>query len=87
MMELAKGWPLIKLLKNQVGISPNSAVNFKANFSPSHRLEIALQVINAFQVVYQKGYLHRNIKPHNFNYDPRTNKMTVLDFGLSGKKD
>ncbi len=77
MMKLARGKPLSKLVEGDA----------KINFSPIRRMDIAIQLVSSIDAVNKKGYLHRDIKPGNFNYDPSTNRVIILDFGLARKKD
>lgn len=52
---------------------------------PQEWCDIALQMIQATQAIHAKHYVHRDIKPGNFIYDPNTNRIKLADVGLAIK--
>ena len=47
---------------------------------------IAIQVLERIEFVHSKGYIHRDIKPHNFMIGKKDkNVIYIIDFGLSIK--
>lgn len=58
---------------------------FKQNPSEAmtHLLNIFLKMIEKLDYFHSQGFLHRDIKPDNFMYEPATGEIVLIDFGLS----
>lgn len=56
-------------------------------FSPSTCAILALQGIECCQELHKAGFVHRDIKPHNFmvGIKPDKHKIFLIDFGLAKK--
>lgn len=48
---------------------------------------IGTQLINSFEALHTKGYIHRDIKPHNFvvGLGDKSSTLYMIDFGLAKK--
>lgn len=44
---------------------------------------LAIQLIKLMRNLHGSGYIHRDIKPNNFLYEPKTKQVYIMDFGLS----
>ncbi|CAD8136369.1 unnamed protein product [Paramecium octaurelia] len=51
-------------------------------FSLKTTLQIAINLVQVFQDIHQKGVLHRDLKPENIMID-ENNKFYLIDFGIS----
>jgi serine/threonine protein kinase len=79
------------LLLHQVEVScpPPPGGSLDATLVAAHRLytELGVQVIYhiAQRMVefHAAGYVHRDLKPGNVMWLPRTNRWTVIDFGCA----
>lgn len=47
------------------------------------RANIVRQMAEAIEAVHQAGYIHRDICPRNFIYNPETQSLKMIDFGLT----
>lgn len=70
-MEFVKGTNLHTLLANR-----DRALD-------GHRLSIIKQMAEAIEAVHAAGYIHRDVCPRNFIYNPETQKLKLIDFGLT----
>lgn len=68
-MELVEGPSLRDLLQERCSLTVGESV------------ELALQVVEGLETVYQQGLIHRDINPKNLLLD-RTGLMKITDFGL-----
>jgi len=50
-------------------------------------LNIGIQVINRLEAIHKKGFVHRDIKAHNFvvGKGEKRGVVYIIDFGLSKK--
>uniref|UniRef100_A0A7E4UX52 Protein kinase domain-containing protein n=1 Tax=Panagrellus redivivus TaxID=6233 RepID=A0A7E4UX52_PANRE len=57
----------------------------KREFSLTTALKLGLQTLAAVDDMHQLGYLHRDIKPHNYSIGVKnkTNVIYMLDFGIA----
>jgi len=44
---------------------------------------IMMQLFQAIELLHQNGIIHKDIKPSNIMYNPKTRKLILVDFGLS----
>ena len=49
--------------------------------------DIMSQVCGAVQAAHDAGIVHRDLKPENVMYDPATNQVKLLDFGIAADTD
>ncbi|GMT26112.1 hypothetical protein PFISCL1PPCAC_17409, partial [Pristionchus fissidentatus] len=66
-----------------IDISKNMMKNIPT--SPSTNIQIARQTLRAIEAFHIVGYIHRDIKPHNFaiGRPPKDSKIYMLDFGIA----
>lgn len=57
-------------------------LRYKGKLTEDEAVNIALQVLEALKYLHGRGYLHRDIKPHNILFDADGNTR-LADFGLS----
>ena len=70
-MEYVKGTNLSTLIVNQDPVLQGK------------RLHIIRQMGEALDAVHRAGFIHRDICPRNFIYDPETDSVKLIDFGLT----
>ena len=46
-------------------------------------LMLAIDMINILEFIHETGITHNDIKPNNFMFRDRINKLNIVDFGLS----
>ena len=47
------------------------------------RFKIIRQMAEGLQYVHEQGFIHRDVCPRNFIYDPRSQTAKMIDFGLT----
>lgn len=82
--QLAQHFMLMKLEK---GIQGESLCTDDLKIPGIMYLEILIGLLKAMQVLHQKGYLHRDLKPRNFVVDPNNLTVSLVDFGTTEKMD
>ena len=48
-----------------------------------HRVRLVRQMAEALEYVHEQKYIHRDVCPRNFIYEPDTRNIKLIDFGLS----
>ena len=51
-------------------------------FTDAEVRQYMFQLFKALDQIHSKGIIHRDIKPHNIAYDPKTKNLKIIDFGL-----
>lgn len=46
-------------------------------------LALAIQLARGLGYAHQNGVIHRDVKPANIHYDPKTNIAKIMDFGIA----
>jgi serine/threonine-protein kinase len=58
-----------------------------APLPPAQVAEIVTQIAGAVQAAHAAGIVHRDLKPENVMFDPATNRVKLLDFGIATDTD
>jgi eukaryotic-like serine/threonine-protein kinase len=58
-----------------------------APLPPAQVAEIVMQIAGAVQAAHQAGIVHRDLKPENVMFDPATERVKLLDFGIATDTD
>ncbi|KNC46452.1 casein kinase II [Thecamonas trahens ATCC 50062] len=62
------------------------AVDFKTYFPSMPDMEVRFylyKLLEALDYAHSKGIMHRDVKPHNTVYDPKTRTLRLIDWGLA----
>jgi len=46
---------------------------------------LVIEMLEAIEVVHDRGYIHRDVKASNFVLSQDTKKVFIVDFGLAKK--
>jgi len=65
------------------GFGLDVLINQKSQMMIANRLELVRQMGAAIQAVHDAGFIHRDICPRNFISDRKSEKVTLIDFGLT----
>ncbi|MEM7348330.1 MAG: protein kinase, partial [Chloroflexota bacterium] len=52
-------------------------------FDLTNFLKLAIQITGAIDEIHQKNIIHKDINPSNIIYNPATNQVKLIDFGIS----
>jgi serine/threonine protein kinase len=75
-MELIEGTPLDEWLENRYSTGSSGVTHLEA-------LPIVQQLIQGMAAVHALNIAHRDLKPGNLIFDDVTDKLVIVDFGLS----
>ena len=53
--------------------------------SLTHFLKIAIKIIRALSEVHQARVIHKDINPSNIIFNPKTDELKLIDFGISSR--
>lgn len=74
------------LVMEKMGLSLEKIfINSNKTFSKKSIFFLTIELINILEFLHSKGIIHRDIKPANFVINPKTKRLSILDFGLSKK--
>lgn len=65
------------------GVNLHTLVVNRDSMLYGHRLQIIRQMAEAIEAVHQAGFIHRDVCPRNFIYNPETGSVKMIDFGLT----
>ena len=49
-------------------------------------LNIASSIADALRQIHSEGLMHKDINPYNILYNPSTNRLKLIDFGIAAKR-
>ena len=77
------------LVIDLLGVSLNEMIQYYKAFSLKTVLVLGIQIIKIIQTLHTTSLLHRDIKPDNFLFGigTTTNKLHLIDFGISKRFD
>jgi len=58
-------------------------INNREPILEGRRLKIIRQMAEALDAVHKAGYIHRDVCPRNFIYQPERDEVKLIDFGLT----
>ena len=62
---------------------PYSSLDLIYNMlSVSDKKKVISKVLEALAYLHSQGVCHRDIKPENILYDPQTENLKLIDFGI-----
>ena len=73
---------LVLLLEDFGGKSLKSFI-FQRQFSFEKCLNIAIKITESLAIIHQAGIIHKDINPSNIVYNPSTEQLKIIDFGIS----
>ena len=74
-----------------IGMEWFSAINLKMWINRGyesyceHLQQVMLQMVQALDYQHRHGWVHRDVKPDNFLFDPATMQIKMIDFALARK--
>ncbi len=48
-------------------------------------LHLAIEIVGGLSEIHKAGIIHKDLTPSNIIYNPRTRKITIVDFGISAE--
>lgn len=60
-----------------------SKIIAKAQFSLTDFLKIAIQIVEILGAIHTANIIHKDINPSNIVFNPRTQQLKIIDFGIS----
>ncbi|QGZ90496.1 AAA family ATPase [Microcystis aeruginosa] len=75
---------LVMLLEDFGGQSLKSLLE-QSQFNLEEFLKIALKITEALGVIHKANIIHKDINPSNIVYNPKTEQLKVIDFGISSQ--
>ena len=65
------------------GINLNTMIANRDPQLTGRRILIVRQMAEAIEAVHKAGYIHRDVCPRNFIFNPETESLKMIDFGLT----
>jgi predicted ATPase len=75
---------LVMLLEDFGGQSLKSLLE-QSQFNLVEFLKIAIKIAEALGVIHKANIIHKDINPSNIVYNPKTEQLKVIDFGISSQ--
>lgn len=57
----------------------------QGQFSLEEFLKIAIKIAEALGIIHQANIIHKDINPSNIIYNPKTEQLKIIDFGISSQ--
>ncbi|MBA2654185.1 MAG: AAA family ATPase [Gammaproteobacteria bacterium] len=55
----------------------------KKTFNVFDFLDLTINIVSALEQVHKKGIVHKDINPFNIVWNPQSNKLQIIDFGIA----
>ncbi|MCZ8037970.1 MAG: AAA family ATPase [Microcystis sp. LE17-20A] len=75
---------LVMVLEDFGGQSLKSLLE-QSQFNLEEFLKIAIKIAEALAVIHKANIIHKDINPSNIVYNPKTEQLKVIDFGISSQ--
>ncbi len=75
---------LVMVLEDFGGQSLKSLLE-QSQFNLEEFLKIAIKIAEALAVIHKANIIHKDINPSNIVYNPKTEELKVIDFGISSQ--
>jgi len=79
---LDSGTPFL-VMEHIEGVPVSDWLERDDGHSRRERVDVVRQIARGLQAAHAAGVVHRDIKPSNVMYNPRTQQVTITDFGLA----
>lgn len=57
------------------------------SLTANETITIGKQLLEALAAFHAKGFIHRDLKPNNLSYDPKSRQLKLFDFGSAARRE